>query len=444
MFFCKKYLLLLYLLFFVIAKGYAGVIDSLSTKQDIQKFLVANFGDKGIICLANCAEISRAEKEKIWHSRYPSHIDSIVTLDSVVHRIVKKVVEGNSNSDLTNSETRPYNYVYGDVAQIMEKYPYYFYKADIDGNGHTDLIIDAGIVIFVMDMGYKFQAYMLSDSPDWNSYSFKKFFTLSDSTQVLLLRHDRNTPKSVAHSYLHGKVTYVTNVSTPKTSSNYKRLDTLYKITTSFDTRQQQIHGSSSYKTVKRMYVDTTDMKLYNTTDSIVFKYGGFEYYKPGFVLNSISKIRYNYQSLGDVTGPINGCTALEITKDGKCFLGYKEYDAVFSGAVDYMTLMKLWEEISYIDIKSKKNIYRCKSSNGEGGAFTFYFEDGTVKTIAFWNYGPPVDIAYLSKELSDISKLVSWHRVEKANAQSCECVLPLVYENQQSGNNVEVVDCDE
>src|SRR5580700_6587828 len=105
-----KYSLLLGMCISAFHNGYANTIDSLSTKEEVRQFLVTNLGRKGIIFLTEFAEISVVEKQRMWFSRYFHRFDTVLIEDPVSNKLVKTVIENDSNSYHTDLETRPFNY----------------------------------------------------------------------------------------------------------------------------------------------------------------------------------------------------------------------------------------------------------------------------------------------------------------------------------------------
>ncbi len=406
--------------------GYTNVIDSLSTKADVQKFLVANLSKNGIIYPDRCEPITWAEKEKIYYSQHPPRFDTVFMYhDPTTGMTETRVVAHDTEAHTLDSET--YDYSFAEVAEAMDTC-WHIYKEDIDGNGRTDIVIDAGIVLIVMDMGDHFEGHVFGGMPSWyfrtwNSYSFKNFTLLPDGTCALLLRHDHNRCESVHHTNLNKNVTYVTTKFDDNTENTFPaKIDTLYKITSGYDTVRQRIDYSDSFRLNVYPFADTVDMRLYNMTDTIVYKFGGFTDYKPGFRPGAISKIDYCYMLQVHAISTMDaGFSCFEVNKNGRCFLKYPDYSQCLGAVLDSGRLQNLWNFVSYIDIKSAKDFYPCEHQfGGVGGVFTVYFDDGTVKKIQVWSYRLPRALGYLSKSLSEISYTLKWQPCDKP--QDFEC----------------------
>jgi hypothetical protein len=399
-------------------RGYANKIDSLKTQEDVQKFLFDNLGKNGIIYLNTCSEISWTEKERnFYYSQHPPSLDTVFFYGPTGVRETR-VVPHYPDIDSTNFEARPPGYPFDDIVSRMDKTPWHFYKMDIDGNRRTDIVVDAGIVIIVMDMGDHIEGHLFSNrhSYSWDSYSFRNFVFLPDGTRALLLRHDYNPCKAVRHSYIKGDVTYITNtVASNKGNTAPLNIDTLYKISSGYDTDRLPTYAPGPVRMTLYPFSDTVDMQLYNITDTIVYKFNGFTNYKPGFKPVGISKIDYDYINPGhDISSITLGVSCLEINKNGKCFLQYPGYYQYYSAMLDSISLQNILNFISYIDIKSMKDFYLCEAMFGTSGLFTVYFDDGTIKKINISSYHPPMALGYLSKSLSDISWSLNWQPSEK------------------------------
>jgi hypothetical protein len=195
-----KYGLLTVLSFFVLTRSSANTVDSLSTKEDVQKFLNASLGKKGIIFPVACAGLLPVERIQADLSR----VDTFMVEDPVTREMVMTSVPRDS-SELVNIDTSNYspNYPFDVAASEMEKYPYRFYKRDIDGNGKTDLVVEAGLIVVVMDMVDEFEGHMFSSIPDSNSFRFNDFVSLPDGTTGLLFNY---TPYDTAGNALDFKI----------------------------------------------------------------------------------------------------------------------------------------------------------------------------------------------------------------------------------------------
>ena len=369
-----KYNLLLCLFASTLCRGHTNGIDSLSTKEDVRKFFIVNLAQSGVTFPNEFADIS-----------YSSHINS-------------------NDSYSCYSEAK--NYPISSITTLMDSLPWSFYKGDIDCNGYTDLVIDAGIVVVIMDKMGGFEGHIFSSSREVDSYGFKEIISLPDGTAALALRHDHNPCRSVEHLYWGGDVKYITDTVAGKGNTKL-RIDTVYKITTVVDSERRPIPGSDSYKMTKRMYADTVYMNLYNMVDTVVYVFNGFTNYKWGFKPSSILKIDYNFYRSTDVDGCSTDCW-LEINKNGKCYFQHSR-GSVLSAQLDEKKVKNLWGFMAHIDFRSKKNVYRCETDHGEGAQFIIYFDDGTVKTISTWEYRPTIDLAYLSNIFFGESKNMNW-----------------------------------
>jgi len=397
MIFRMKYSLLLCLCIIAGYNGYANAIDSLSTKEDIQKFLVASLGKNGIILPDKCEGI-------------------------FVH-----------DTGIRYTDTGTYDYPFDEVVKMMDDAPWHIYKEDIDCNGRTDMVIDAGIVLIVMDMGDHFEGHIFAGMPSWyfptwNTYSFKNFIFLPDGTRALLLRHDHNPCRSVQHAVLKGNLSYVTNTVAGNTENTAPlKIDTLYKVTIGNDTAWRPTYSTDSVRFTVYSFADTVDMRLYNMTDTIVYKFNGFTNYKPCFKPGGISKIDYCYINIPHAMSTISTSACLEINKNGICFFQYlEEYNRCSSAILDSVRVQNLFNFISYIDMKSVQDLYWCESlEGGVGGIFTIFFDDGTVKKISVWSHRLPMALGYLSKSLADISWALNWQPSDKPQDFKCSCKMP-------------------
>jgi hypothetical protein len=398
--------LLLCILLFASGIAQANTIDSLSTKQDILKFLTDNLSNKGIFLLDEPTMLFRPERKQI----YAFADDTVQAKDEFTGKTFTQIIPHDPNSYKNSADTSPLSGLFppSDALEIMDQYPFHFYKADIDNNGYTDLIVDAGLVIVVMDMGTNIEAHTFSPSAVWNSYSFKNFLSLPGGTCALLLRHDHNPCGPRSHASPPKAVTFITHIlPNDAVISSTTRIDTLYKITTGIDTETRGMPGSNSYKQIAVNYADTVDMHLYNAIDTIVYKFHGFANYNRHYKTPDISKLIYCAGCCGDVYLDIAEC--IEIKRNGECLLTYSDRNHTFSGSLDSNRLKELWNYISYIDIRSKKDNYICEVDHSSGGTLLIYFEDGTYKMIGMSGQHPPFEIGYLCKQLSDICKKQTW-----------------------------------
>lgn len=378
---CARYILALYLLISSVPTTWANAIDSLSGKRDVQNFLVNHFSNTGITHLT-MTDISSLDK-----NHPPFVFDTPYPLDS--------------------------------LEATMKRTSWQFYKADINSDGHTDLVVDAGIVVIVVDTGNGFEAHTFSTSPVWNSYSFTRFFLLPDGTPALLLRHDHNPYRSVEHAGLHGKVAYITDtIAVNGATTSYVRVDTLYKITTGRERLWPIPSQGNPRDTATIPYADTVDLRLYNMTDTIISINNGFTIYKSGLAPADISRIHYYCYLSGGITGNFDAC--LEINKHGKSFYQHAGEPPVFSGMLDSATTNMLWRFMRHVDFISKKDNYFSETDHSSGCVFTIYFDNGTTKTINFWAYDLPIDLAYLGKMLYNAGRTVNWQPCGKHEGFNC------------------------
>src|ERR1700733_12605169 len=121
-------------------KGSANAIDSIKTKEDVIKFLDANFG-------------------KVYHNTFFEKSD-LPGRDSMIWEQIGK------NGFRSDS----------------------FYKADIDNDGRTDLIVDGLSSFIVMDTGNKYVMHHIESGPP--RYFFRETIQLPDQSIALLFRLD--------------------------------------------------------------------------------------------------------------------------------------------------------------------------------------------------------------------------------------------------------------
>lgn len=169
----KRTIGLLILLLWVVFTN-ANEIDKLSTKEDVQKFLIANLGEEGIIFVRNCVDITQ-----IYRS------EKVEIVDPITREVARTALVYSEPDTNGNYWDFPFvNYKFDDLPYLMDTGRYQYYKADIDGNGYTDLIVDAGFIIVVMDMVSSIDGYMLPSGLD-----FKDVFSLKDRSNALLLKY---------------------------------------------------------------------------------------------------------------------------------------------------------------------------------------------------------------------------------------------------------------
>lgn len=403
-------------------KGNAHVIDALKTKEDVKQFLTSRFAAKGIdypIWYYRIFQGAQFPLEYIPNYYAP---DTIVVTDPETNKDIIKTVQRELNPDYyIRKDTDIYRYKvpFDTIQNRIAEFPYAFYKADIDGNGYTDLVVDAGIVIIVMDNGNTFDAYTFSASADYPSYSFKGFMPLPDGSNALLLRHDYNPSTSVEHAHLPTVTTYI--IDTVR-KNNTIRIDTIYKIATtvdSFEVTMGSCRGPIKKVTLK--YADTVDMRLYNKIDTIVYKFNAFARYRKTYKPANITKLYYNYYHYMDANDFI------EINKSGQCFMQYDSRYGNFIGKQDSKKLSDLWNLLSYIGIQSKYQFYNSEYASPHEADYRFivHFDDGTVKDITSRGCGD-TELYALSKMIAEISADIKWQPVKQlSNFDSMHHDLP-------------------
>lgn len=349
-----KYVLLLCILASVWNSGYSHVIESLKTKEDVRKFLQAHLGKGGIIFLENCEDISQSEKNRMIYAPRPVMIDTVLVEDPITGGMVKATVEHQWTYCDTN-DTYWSNYPFNEIDSIMDQYAYHLFKADIDGNGHTDIVIEAGVTIVVMDLVDKFEGHMFSAYPDSNLLSFRNFIELPDGSDALLFRTIRNSS-------------------------------------------------------------DTMNSKSYYALDTVVYKFNGFVKYNRHAKPPSVAKVEYHFRnSSGMMCSERSTC--MQIEKNGQCLLKYDRYDSVFSATLNNSSrLRQLWDQVAYLDVESKRDGYVEWIDHSVGGMFAFFFDDGTIKRVFFWGCSPPMSLRYLSKSISDISRELRWQPLQASD----------------------------
>lgn len=392
--------------------GYAGAIDSLTTKEQIQKFLVDKLGENGVISLSACADVTQSLRSRL----YLFGFDTIMVEDPITNEMMPTPMPRDSSSLQGVDHRRSIYFPIENIVEIMSRRPWQFYKSDIDQNGLTDMAIniDSGGVIVVMDEGSKIEGHIPWDAPDFSSYSFKGFTSLPDGSKALLLRHH---PCTLEEQTSGLTVSYVTDtISLPGTATAAIKIDTVYKIITRVDTLCVCPHINKVSKQEVYIISDTVDMKRYRLTDTVVFKNGGFAKYNPKSKPAGITKIGYYHFAYG----AYQDC--MEVNRNGLCLLQYGGYDTVFSANLDREHLNELWDFMSYVN---SDPVFQ-EDANGatpkdRGGMFVIQFDDGTVKEMPFGRGAPPIGLGYLSKKLSDVSDAVNWQS-SKTNSVDCPC----------------------
>lgn len=387
--------------------GYASRIDSLETDTDVERFLNENMRETTIINLEQFAEVYRPG----YSVFNPSHIDTYEVYDPIKDELVTVIQPHESSTNFFPADTSSLYQVCSikQLIQWMNVNPWRFYKEDIDNNGYTDLVIDIdwpGVVV-MMDMGNRLLGNLLSDRPDFSLYKFSSFLVLENGQNALeLKRVPCSRGDNFLMQYKNKDIIYVTEKAT---QGNIVKPDTLYKIIRA-TTDDRVPYNDTNYKD-ERVYVDTVDMMVSIVRDTIVYRFNAFMKYNNNPMPVNISKIYYHRVYSGGLVS--DGCRCIEIAKDGNCKLSFKSMYAgknedVFSAILDSTSLYKLWSTLTYIDINSKKG-HLAPITHGTGSTFIIFKEDGTSYAIPFWGYKPSMDLGYLSKSISDISKQLDW-----------------------------------
>src|ERR1044071_9850392 len=219
----RKYGLLICLLILALQKGYANSIDSLSTKKEVQEFLIVHLGKTGIIFQHSCATISQAPKIPI----YLSIPDTTMVEDPVTREAIKVAMPRDSGSLSTwDTAIRPVNYSLDEeITWRIKKHLNRFDKLDIDGDGDTDLVADAGILLILVDMGDRIEGHMFTNNV--TALLFRDIISLPDGSRALLVTHNHEfcTPPPDAQM----EDVYVTDTTIDSTvMPAVMKIDTLY------------------------------------------------------------------------------------------------------------------------------------------------------------------------------------------------------------------------
>lgn len=393
------------LVFSFIANAYANKIDSLTTRADVLKFLEDNFTEHGILLTHRCIGNSSTKRLNIYFS-IP---DTIFVEDPITRELHAKTVPKDT-SQLRNMYIlgRPLHIPLENIMYALNERAWHIHKADIDGNGYTDMVInfDTAGVIVVLDTVKGYDAHILNDSYDFTSYTFLNFMPLPDGGKALVLRHN---PCTLEHQTWREKTTTLVTASYSK--GNETTIDTVCKIITVID-------STSSWDSphIWRSYIisDTVSIERYNMVDTVVFKFNGFAKYNTKANAAAISKIGYYFYS------DYEEC--MEIHRDGQCYLRYPDYDTTFSAQLDGVTLNELWNFAAYLDVQPGK-YEECGSFSGfSRGAFIIHFTDGTKRELVFGTKTPPMGLGYLSLKLSEISTELHWQPAIKCSGVDCPC----------------------
>lgn len=349
---------------------HANGIDSLHTEQDVRKFLKEHLESSGFNVLYECVGLPPVVKV----SRHEVNDDSILVTDPTTGRESLRATHDEYDRNYfcgAGGCEDCLHFPFERIHELTDSFRYRFYKVDIDGNGLTDLVVDATLLtMFVMDDGNKIEGHILSSGHSWEYKYFKGIVQLPDGGIGVRLRHDYN-------------------------SCDYE--------------------GQT---------VAPTDVSPDMLTDTIVYRFGGFANYNPSFRPGGIVKIDYYWhRSQGLIPAAAYVCS--EISKNGRCLLHCLELDTVWSAMIDSTKLNDLWSFIAYADLPSKKDSYTCLTAHGTGSTFAVYFDNGTVKKIAMFEHNPLTELGYLSKKIADVIASLHWTAMARQPNFECPCVLP-------------------
>ncbi|MBW7914130.1 MAG: hypothetical protein H3C54_10665 [Taibaiella sp.] len=337
-----KYNLLLCMLLSCLHRGYANKIDSLTTKEEVQAFLAANLGESGVAFPLYCVDISQTEKIKMYLSEDIS-VEDPVTREVVLRTRVS--VEPDSNDNCCKDY--PFvNEKFSDIAPLLNNDSFRIYKADLDGNGYTDIVVDGGIIVVVMDMIDRVEGYMFT--PIQNVLRLEHGISLPDKSNAFLLKYKHCGADTAAVD----TIVYKYNAFV-KYNPHYK---------------------SVGIRKINYYFSNSSDMVCIERQSCMEINKDGrcyLKYADPPF-------------------------------EPGR-------YDTTFSATLDSKQVSELWSLIGYINVNSKKDAYAHWINHGEGGTFVFYFDDGTVKRITVWATIPPISLRYLSKNIAGISRELKW-----------------------------------
>ena len=328
----------------------ANTIDSLKTKQEVKNFLKSHFSHTDITFMYRYADLTVNAKHRA-HLLEPRSVvpDTIQVQDPITNEWFLKTLSHEFDSIYYQCE-EPNNYdvtySFDSVAARMDDKGYKFFKADIDGNGYTDLVIEAGPMIAVMDMVGKLEGHILSMQTDTSAYGLSPIISLPEGSVGLVIRNGTCGP------------------------------------------------GMSGVKENKNI-------------DTVVYEFRSFLKDNRDYKPSDISKI--NYQFIDNDGMPCDGFTTMEIDVAGDCFLKYSQYSTAFSGRVEREQLDDLWNFVSYVNLKAKEDVYINWATHTTGCALSVYFNDGTIKRIYAWDCSPSRSVNYLTKRIADICDSVDW-----------------------------------
>lgn len=351
-----KYNLLLCMLVFCMHRGYANKIDSLSTKEQVMAFLAANLGESGVAFPLYCVDISQAEKIKMYLSEDIS-VEDPVTREVVLRTRVS--VEPDSNDNCCKDY--PFvNQKFSDIAPLLNNDSFRIYKADLDGNGYTDMVVDGGIIIVVMNMIDKVEGYMFT--PIQNVIRLEHGISLPDKSNAFLLKYKHCGADTVTAD----TIVYKFNAFV-KYNPHFKPV---------------------GIRKINYYFSNSSAMVCYERQNCMEINKDGRCYLK--YADTPFDPGRY-----GNTT---------------------------FSATLDSKQVSELWSLIGYINVKSKNDAYAHWINHAEGGTFVFHFDDGTVKGITVWATVPPISLRYLSKNIAGISRELQWSPCESQPDFECPC----------------------
>lgn len=373
---------------------YASKIDSLTSLEAVQKFLVEHFNERGLLGINRCINISPAKRLGIY---FPIPYDTMEVEDPVTREFILRIIPRDTSYLWRKTPKEyPLHIPLENILNAIEMRNWQFHKADIDRNGFTDMLvnIDTYGVFTIMDMGDLYEGHIIGDNYDFHSYSFKEFMQLPDGSNAILLQ--RNPCTLDNRSFKNKTIAYLTRPGNDNT-----RMDTLYKIVTIADSIYKCRSGEFSYL---KIISDTVDMMRYKKTDTIVFKFNGFAKYNTQVNQMSITKIGYYFRG-----------SCMEIHKNGESFLRDTNYDTTFFAQLGSSQLSELWDFATYLNIQSGE--YDSQGTlNRSAGAFVLYFSDGTEKELVFSTGIPPMGLGYLSVKLAEVGYDMDWLPIKKNN----------------------------
>lgn len=371
-----KQLFSLSILLCLVVCSNANEIDTLSSKESVRLFLINNL--KGVYEPNSIASLYRsnikiARTPNLYaDSVYYSTPDTVFVQDPITMAYTLVINEPEPLADSVSLVHCPDTVgdklsSFDEIFQVMEQQGFQYYKEDIDGNGYTDLIVDAGKVLVVMDNRKGLEGYLLSDSPDFSAYKYKRSISLPGGGKGLELERrscpDRN---------------------------------------------------------------DTTNKSITTRLDTVVYRHNGFAKYNAAKNHKRIEKILYEYIVF---TGMCDVTVSMEIHRDGKCYLSYSEIRPTLTSKLDRATINELWQFAEYVDIRSYKSGYGCWIDHFIGCTIVIYFDDGTAKGSQFKGFKLPMELGYLSRKLSDISYDQNWQLMDTSMNLSIPAEQPLIEE---------------